>query len=478
MATGDFIVRRNVSNVDAIPNAGTDLLTIWDTAVNNTGSGISYSSGTFTLGETGKFLVMCSDYIATTNTTNNERFNWKMTFNLGGTELLEGYSTQYIRKSGGNLGAIAYSAGIIDVTSTTGTADELQVRLERIDDSTAGTANRVAADRSGITIIKLDDDSNYGMYRSSAATTASSVDNTAVTMDIGTTDQEDSPFTRTSNTVDIGTNNLVLALYSLSGDTNGNRLEVQGRLTLGGTVVPGSYSTTYIRNTDNTDWGGMSNTCLLRPTSGDDLELEVVTRELGGNDWTGTLQLIELPSGAEAAVMEATSGEINASATDFTWDTLPHIDTAAFTATAGTSNIDVDIDDDYLVFASQASTATNSATRATPAGQFRVNSTDVEHAGSSAYNRNTGTADFATLSFGTLLPGLSANDSIYVRNDRIGTNTGAIPCGSGAFGVLRLSSIMPTAPLVSDGLYKTGSIVGVLNASGFTTTVFLVRDDK
>lgn len=34
------------------------------------------------------------------------------------------------------------------------------------------------------------------------------------------------------------------------------------------------------------------------------------------------------------------------------------------------------------------------------------------------------------------------------------------------------------APIVSNGLYKTGSIVGVLNASGFTTTVFLVRDDK
>ena len=45
----------------------------------------------------------------------------------------------------------------------------------------------------------------------------------------------------------------------------------------------------------------------------------------------------------KTAIMEATTGVMNpTSPTDFVWDTLPHIDTAGFTATAGTANIDVD----------------------------------------------------------------------------------------------------------------------------------------
>jgi len=450
MAAGDYKIMRNASNTDAIPNTGSDLLLLWDTAVDNTGSGIIYSSGTFTLGETGKFLVLASDYASTTDTTNNERINWKMTLTLGGTELEEGHSTDYIRKNSGNQGGIQQSMAIIDVTSTAGTADELQIRLERIDNSTTGTVNRVANNRSGITIIKLDDTFGYGMYRSSAPTTASSTNGAATVVNIQTNDQQDSPFTRTTNSVDIATTNLVLALYSLKGDSNGNRLEVQGRLTLGGTVVPGSYTQTYIRNSDNSIWGGMSGGVLLSPTSGQDLELEVVTRELGGNDWTATLQLIELPTGAEAAIMEATSGGYNVAATNFAWDTLPHIDTAAFTATAGNANIDVDNADDYLVFASQATTSAEAATRATPAVQFRVNTTDIEFAGNSSYHRNTGTAEYSAMSIGTLLPSLSASDSIYVRNDRIGTNTTAINNDVGAFSVLRLSSIFASSPIITN----------------------------
>jgi len=101
MSAGDYLKRRNNANTDTVPNAGSDLLLLYDTAVANVGSGITYSAGTFTLGETGNFLVMVSEQIGTTSTTNNERLNAKMTFTLAGTELVEGYSTFFIRKSGG-----------------------------------------------------------------------------------------------------------------------------------------------------------------------------------------------------------------------------------------------------------------------------------------------------------------------------------------------------------------------------------------
>ncbi len=99
MAALDYVIRRNASNTDNLPAATSDLLLLWDTAVANEGSGITYSAGTFTLGETGKFLVLCSDQYGTTDTTNNTRTNAKTTFTLAGTELIAGYSTGYIRKN-------------------------------------------------------------------------------------------------------------------------------------------------------------------------------------------------------------------------------------------------------------------------------------------------------------------------------------------------------------------------------------------
>tara|TARA_R110000824_G_scaffold3357_4_gene15874 strand:+ start:5277 stop:6665 length:1389 start_codon:yes stop_codon:yes gene_type:complete len=448
MTAGDYAVMRNASNTDSVPNAGSDLLLLWDTSVATSGSGITYSAGTFTLGETGHFLVLCSDQCGTTNTTNNERFNWKTTFTLAGTELDEGFSTGYIRKNSGSQEHVTFSAAVISVSTTTGTGDELQVRSERIDNSTTGTCDRVA-DRSGITILKLDDTWDYGRYEGSAVTATSN--NAAVSV-LDATVEEDATFTRTGVNVDMATNNLVLAVYSIkSTEVNpASRSEYQGRVTQGGTPVPGSYSQTYIRDVDNADWGGYSNVCLLDVTSGDDAALEVVSREHGGEDFLmNTMQLVELPAGAEAIIVEATTGNFNTSATDFAWDTNPYIDAAAFTHSTGNTNLDVDNAGDYLAMASQAVLSYESVVRAVPSAHFRVNTTDNETAGAAAYNRGTGTAGFAALATATLLTGLSANDSVYFRNDRLGTVSGSLVNESGGISIVRLSSLFSAAPSVS-----------------------------
>ena len=100
-------------------------------------------------------------------------------------------------------------------------------------------------------------------------------------------------------------------------------------------------------------------------------------------------------------------------------------------------------DGDYLVMASLGETDNTgaAATRAVPALQFRVQTTDDETSGNSSYHRNSGTAEHATVAGAALLTGLSANDSIHTRLDRIGTNSTSIPCDDGAFSVIRLSSL-------------------------------------
>ena len=87
MAAFDFIVRRNVNETDTYPNAASDLLLTWDTEVGSEGSGIVYSAGTTTLGETGHFLVMAS---AQASSTPTNRIGGKLTITLAGAELRAG----------------------------------------------------------------------------------------------------------------------------------------------------------------------------------------------------------------------------------------------------------------------------------------------------------------------------------------------------------------------------------------------------
>ena len=447
MAAGDYVIRRNTSNTDTIPNTGSDLLALWDTAVASVGS-ISYSAGTFTLGETGKYLVLASDQAGTTDTTNNERLNWKMTLNLGGTELVEGYSTGYIRKSSGSQEFITSAAAIIDVASTTGSADELQVRLERIDNTTtSGREPDRIADRSGISILKLDDSWDYGRYTASNQAT-SGTDNAAVSVLDGTTEQ-DATFTRTGANVDVATSDLVLAVYSLKSEspTASGRTEFQGRLTQAGSALTGSWSQCYFRVTDNCDWGGMSAAVLIDPTSGDDIALEIVSRDSGGETFVGALQLVRLPAATKAIIVEATTGNMNVSGSNFTWDTLPYIDSDVFTHTAGQANLDVDSAGDYLALASLADTTStgSSATRAVPAHGFRVNTTDLEHAGNSVYNRSSGTSDHSANAWGGVISGLSGGDSVYARGARIGTNSSTITNSAGAMSLIQLDSLFAAA---------------------------------
>ena len=121
----------------------------------------------------------------TTDTT-DARINYKTTLTLGSTELKSGYSTAFIRKQNGSQEHITQTSAIISVTSTTGTADELQVRSERIDFTTPSSPVARIADRSGITIIKLDDTNNFARYESSAFFATSATDNTRTVANIQT----------------------------------------------------------------------------------------------------------------------------------------------------------------------------------------------------------------------------------------------------------------------------------------------------
>jgi len=453
MAAGDYVVRRNNANTDTIANAGGDLTLIWDQAVANVGSGITHSSGVFSLGETGHFLIMYSDFIRCTH-LGNARTSWETRINFAGADLIAGSCTGYIRGNNSLTEEFIVSGcAIVDVASTVGDGDEVFIHHLRNDGTTASPLPLRVTSRSGISIIKLDDSWGFGIYRSSAAVAGATTNNVATTMNIRTQDEQDSPFTRSTDSVDIASTNTIMALFTMRVATKSttNRSESQIRLNINsGTIEPGSWGQVYgPRHQSSIEVAAVSGMCLLYPTSGDDVTLEQLSREVGNSiadTWEASLTLVELPSGAESCTMEATGGLCNeAIAQTFDWDTLPHIDTAAFTATAGNPNIDVDAADDYIVMANQgytSNTGGNGLTRAVPSIQFRVQGSNNDHAGGTTYNRNSGTAEHGHMFTATLLDGVAQNDSLEVWNDStFSQNTGTMLCENGAFSALRLGSL-------------------------------------
>jgi len=457
MAAGDFVVRRNASNTDALPDTdGGTLDCVWDTAVANEGSGITHSSGTFTLGETGRFLVAASDQWGTTDTTANERTTSVLQAVLAGTLLVEGADSEYLRRSGGSQEGICSLLCYVNVATTTGNGDELIVRHTRRDNSAAGTVNRIA-DRSGVSIVKLDDSWNFAHYRSSAAYTPSASDHTRNQADIGSTvEQDGSVFSRSGNVVTVTTDQPVLVMWTHQldqSDTKSGRSEYQGSIDFAGSelAVRGWNQVYGPRATDNANNASMSGATLIYPNgTGQALELNLISREDADEDWFTELQLVELPAGAETATVERTTaaGNFNAAGTDFAFQAGVNVDTAAFTYSDGNANIEVDNADDYFALANMGTVTDagydGTGTRAVPAIQFRVNTTDSEIAGASSYNRNNGTAEHAHAFISGLLTGLSATDDVYVRADRVGTNTNTL-VAVGGFSLIRLSSLFGAA---------------------------------
>ena len=444
MAIGDFLTLRNTTDTTAIANNfATPVTAVYNSTVGSSGTGITYSSGTFTVSAAGKYLIGYSEQVGTTDTTNNDRNQILTWIQINGTDTpWYGWDVGFIRKAGGSQECINSGVAIVELAAS----DTFQIKIQRSDVATGGTTARIA-NRTGMYVVALDPNLKYGRYRGTL-TPPSSTDGGSVTLDLTTTDEEDAVFTRTGDFVDIGTTNPVLYAYSVrsSNHSDTQRSEYQSRVDLAGSTVNGSYDQCYARGSQNTDCCGMSAGGLVYPTSGDDISVELVTRDDGDitADFDLNLQLVELPPTAKAIVVEATSGNMNTSGANFAFDTNPHIDTDVFTHTAGTDTIEVDEADDYLVMASLAVTSYSAAVRAVPAHSWRVNTTSNGSFAASTYNRGTGTSGHGAHATTGLLDGLAATDQIHLRGNRIGTNSTTMTVGSGGMSVLQLSSILPT----------------------------------
>lgn len=446
MAAGDFYVRRNSADTTAVPNAGSNLDSDWDTVAIEQGSIVSYTDPNFQL-DIGIYLVMYSEYFDTTNTTNNERIEIQGEIHVSGTGAVGGYGQGFIRKSSGDQECVVRGQMILDVTSDN---TDVFIRFYRTDNSTSGTVNRVA-NNGGVIILELDSTDNFGLYSTSSSEATSGT--TERTLNINTNDQQDTGFSRSGDTVTISNAGRYLATYSLDiSQTATGREDVVGYLRRNAsTAVVGSYSNCYLRGADGCQDGALTWIGIIDVSASDTFQVrwscptsQTITAASGA-----TLQFWQIPSGGDEAIIEATTGDFNASG-DFTWDTVPHIDTASFTATAGNTNVDVDQQDYILAFATCHNLAADSVRRAVPFFRIAVEDNINNYACADAYHRNSGGAGRIAPNVGTIVQTL-ANDSLEL-NIVPRAASGSVTNDTGQFSFLSLDSLFTYTfpPVITD----------------------------
>jgi hypothetical protein len=438
---GDYLIRRN--DLDSTTTVTTaDLDALWDLEVASQGSSITYSAGTFTLAA-GKYLVMWSERFDSSEITDNTRVEIQGRLVIGGTESSIGAGQTYIRKLNDQQAAVISGAGIIDIASDD---TSLLTRFRRTDTSIDATVARVV-DWGGVTILTLDDTWNYGRYSLNAET--ATVGGAAAFEDIvwSSTDEEETGFSRSGADITITNAGRYLVTYSIpiTTDTGADRTEYVSRMRLNNTTeIEGSRVSTYMRESQGTNDGVLSYIGIIDVGAGDVLSVEMLATDgtiTGDNMENGSsIQILQLPAGNETIIVEATTGEMNPlTLTEFAWDTTPHIDASAFTDTSPTDSfIEVDVNDDYLFFATHATD--NGGARTFSTGRFSVNDTLSNYAAGGQFNRSSG-ADAAGYSFGSLLTGLSAGDDISLENIFIEVTQSSQTLNHGAMSGLRLGSI-------------------------------------
>lgn len=455
MAAGDILVRRNSGETTVLPNAGSNLDSTWDTPALVQGSAATYSGGNFTLG-VGKYLIMYSEKFDTTDTSNNERIEIQGEIHRVGTGVVGGYGQDFIRKSSGQQSCSVSGGMILDVASS----GDYFIRFYRTDNSTSGTVNRVP-NFGGVQILELDTTHNYARYLTIDNQPSSGA--TERSINVNLTLEEDTGFSRNVDTITVSNAGRYLMTYSMNvSQTGTGREDVVGYIRRNGTTpVPGSYSYCYLRGSDGCQDGAITWMGLVDVNANDTFQVRwscpTSATIVGASN--ASFQMWQLPTAADTALMEATNGDYNASG-QFAFDTLPHIDTDSFTATAGNTNIDVDQSDYLLAFATFSQGAPDSPQRAYPEIKLRVDGNNINYASAGAYHRNSGGSGVIAINTAAILEIASPNDSVEVNITPTAT-TGTLNNDSAQFGVISLSSIF--------GAYTLPPVIANFN----TTNVFL-----
>jgi hypothetical protein len=397
---------------------------------------------------TGHHLVIYSSRFDSSGGGNRSEIQTQL--NLAGTDLSAGWSQGYIRRTGDAYETVTAGGAIIEVTNP---GDLLQLQSFRTDDNTGAGVVRADSETNaetllgegpapgedgstGIQLLKLDDGWDYLRLAGHDGT------GTDQALPAGADNPEpvvynqvlesDGAYGFTPGSGDITLNQqghyLILANTYANGDDFGSREQVTQFLSLDGTEVAGTKTTTYIRDANACIQGAVSLGTIIETTAPGQVLNVSIMKDAGqsGGFIVGersAVTIVKLPDSADYVRLREDATQNISPDAAFSYTTQEAL-AAAFTHDSGGAPTQVMVNDtgDYLFFASYfVPTTDTSNNRRFPNQGWQVNGTGglSVFGQTGRYNRHTA----ATPSCGNwsgFMTGLSSADYVEAVSRQLG----------------------------------------------------------
>ena len=400
--------------------------------------------------------------------------------NLAGTTLPVGRSQGYIRRASGADECIISGGAIITVANDD---DILQLQSFRTDNNAAGVIRE--PNGTALQLVKLDDAWDF-LSLSRGANQAGVNNATFIDVAYDTVDTDSSPgtafsFTATSGDITLNETGayLVFANTSIQKAANTTRTGYTQRLTLDGTEVAGSRTTTYVRGNESCDEGMAAIGMLVEATAGDVLNVEV-NKPSGTN---GVIQggetgitIVKLPSTTNyISLSDTTNQMVNGAAVDPVTFATQTATGSSFSHTAGTSAVTVNDSTDFL-FLSQQITDTDDGTNDNQERAVIQHGWQIDGAGGFAGRGNGGQYNRDLVNFkeagswgAGILP-LVSGQTVELITQQLGTGENDVPASSVTLQGISIQSLIPS----NDPIVVTNEQLSVvINTTGTITTAHL-----
>jgi len=473
MATGDFLIRRNDAETDAILSS--NFTATWDTEVHDEGGTITYSAGLFTVPDDAPYFILYSERFVTD--TNYTVIQAELLIN--GVVIEGGKDHTHITTSYGSYDSMVNGHVILELSAN----DTVAVRYHRSETKTL-TCTRVPDD-GGFQILQLPDNNDFGLY----STTADHDIAFAYEQLLFNTLREDSAtFSGSGAPLDtIQVQSAGRYVYCFSGDTSITSAsppatgEFRLEVAVSGTRLLNTRGSTYVTNyIPGDDEGALSTTGLLNLDSGDNISLwgsfENHKTNVGRTATVAsgfTFQLWKLPGASSEFLGTGQDAEDMQGTANWSWNSSDYIDTDSFTISPSGgefSAVAVDTPGHFLVLhnAVQDNTPSETVREAVPQNYITVSGVKIPYGsgatldfGDSATNQDSGKYG---ITVAAILPNLSADEEISVYTVPIG-NTGSIPGTDARLGIISLDFLASTTHVGAGSLTADGTLAGAVTAT-------------
>ena len=448
---GEIAVRSNQNAANLATNPGDDIAIQFDRDVLD---GSDFAASADHVLSQGKYLVLYSTRWDHSGGQQRAEINTRLSLEPAGggvpVDLKYGTAQGFVRTASGANEAVVSGGTIVEAAAT---GDILRLHGTRTDENDTSVKNLRGTGLSSIQFLKLDDSWDY-LRVSRSTDTAAPINDTFASVSYELEDESSLGAMSLSSGTDITFNQdgsyLVMANTSLLSTNlaSTGRTGYGQRLTLDGTLVAGSTTTSYVRGHPNADGcydGVLAIGTIVQATAGQILNVQT-SKEQGVNctvTSAGTgLAIVQLPSAGSYLSLSDNSGQdLNtaASGASVNFDTTVSPTGLAFSHTSGTSAVTVNKTGTYL-FLSGFFCLEDTTDRQVPWQTWKVNGTTA-YGGSTRYSRNNQIDQNGNWS--GFLASLTATDTVEVNSQALGAG-GSVPGNDLGLQGVHIESLFPS----------------------------------